>query len=142
MLLAAVIVLGTRFVPRLLYAVARTGSRELFLLTVVLIALGTALASHEAGLSFALGAFLAGIVVSESEFDSQVLAEIIPLRDLFATLFFVAVGMLLEPGFVSTTPARSCWSDRRRWSSANCSSPAAPTWPPASTTGRRRWRRS
>lgn len=99
--LAAVIVLGTRFVPRVLYAVARTESRELFLLTIVLIALGTALASEEAGLSLALGAFLAGLVVSESEFDSQVLAEIIPLRDLFATLFFVAVGMLIKPGYIA-----------------------------------------
>ena len=99
--LAAVTVLGTRLVPRVLYAVARTESRELFLVTVVLIALGTALASHEAGLSLALGAFLAGLVVSESEFDSQVLAEIIPLRDLFATLFFVSVGMLIEPAFVA-----------------------------------------
>ena len=99
--LAAVTVLGTRLVPRVLYAVARTESRELFLVTVVLIALGTALASHEAGLSLALGAFLAGLVVSESEFDSQVLAEIIPLRDLFATLFFVAVGMLIEPEFIA-----------------------------------------
>ena len=98
--LVAVIVLGTRLVPRILYAVARTESRELFLLTVVLIALGTALASEEAGLSLALGAFLAGLVVSESEFDSQVLAEIVPLRDLFAILFFVSVGMLLDPGFL------------------------------------------
>ncbi len=98
--LLAVIVLGTRLVPRILFTVARSESRELFLLAVVIIALGTALASHAAGLSFALGAFLAGLVVSESEFDSQVLAEIMPLRDLFATLFFVAVGMLLEPQFV------------------------------------------
>jgi K+:H+ antiporter len=98
--LVLVIVLGTRLVPRLLYAVARTESRELFLLTVVLIALGTALASEEAGLSLALGAFLAGLVVSESEFDSQVLADVIPLRDLFATLFFVSVGMLLDPAFL------------------------------------------
>jgi CPA2 family monovalent cation:H+ antiporter-2 len=100
--LAAVIVLGTRLVPRVLYFVARTASRELFLLTVVLIALGTALASQAAGLSFALGAFLAGLVVSESEFDTQVLAEIIPFRDLFSTLFFVAVGMLLDPSFLLT----------------------------------------
>jgi len=98
--LVAVFALGTRVVPRLLYVVARTGSRELFLLTVVLIAIGTALASNEAGLSFALGAFLAGIVVSESEFESQVLAEIIPFRDLFSTIFFVAVGMLLDPDFL------------------------------------------
>jgi monovalent cation:H+ antiporter-2, CPA2 family len=98
--LALVIVLGARLVPRLLHAVAQTESRELFLLTVVLIALGTAFASEEAGLSLALGAFLAGLVVSESEFDSQVLADVIPLRDLFATLFFVSVGMLLDPAFL------------------------------------------
>jgi CPA2 family monovalent cation:H+ antiporter-2 len=98
--LFVVIVVGAKVVPRVLFAVARTGSRELFLLTIVLIALGTALAAHEAGLSFALGAFLAGIVISESEFDNQVMAEIVPLRDVFATLFFVAVGMLLDPGFV------------------------------------------
>jgi CPA2 family monovalent cation:H+ antiporter-2 len=95
--LALVVVLGVRVVPRVLYFVARLESRELFLLTIVLIALGTAFAAHEAGLSLALGAFLAGLVVSESEFDSQVLAEIIPIRDLFATLFFVALGMLIDP---------------------------------------------
>ncbi len=98
--LVAVIVVGTQVVPRVFYVVARTESRELFLLTIVLIALGTALASEAAGLSLALGAFLAGLVVSESEFDTQVLAEIVPLRDLFASLFFVAVGMLLDPGFI------------------------------------------
>lgn len=95
--LGAVVFLGTRVVPRILFLVAGSGSRELFLLSVVVIALGTAVASHAAGLSLALGAFLAGLVVSESEFDSQVLTEIIPLRDLFATLFFVALGMLIEP---------------------------------------------
>jgi CPA2 family monovalent cation:H+ antiporter-2 len=98
--LIAVIFFGARLVPWALFRVARTGSRELFLLTVVLIALGTGLASHAAGLSFALGAFLAGLVVSESEFDTQVLAEIVPFRDLFSTLFFVAVGMLVDPGFL------------------------------------------
>lgn len=98
--LIAVIVLGTRIVPRVLYFMALRESRELFLLTIVVIALGTAWASHEVGLSVALGAFLAGLVVSESEFDSQVLAEIIPLRDLFSTLFFVSVGMLIDVGFV------------------------------------------
>jgi CPA2 family monovalent cation:H+ antiporter-2 len=98
--LLAVVLLGTRLVPRVLYLVARSGSRELFLLTIVLIALGTGLASHAAGLSFALGAFLAGLIVSESEFDVQVLAEVIPFRDLFSTLFFVAVGMLIDPSFL------------------------------------------
>lgn len=99
--LGAVILLGTRIVPRILYLVAGTGSRELFLLAVVTIALGTAVASHAAGLSLALGAFLAGLVVSESEFDSQVLTEIVPLRDVFATLFFVALGMLIEPSILA-----------------------------------------
>ncbi len=100
--LVLVIVLGTRFVPRILYSVARLESRELFLLIVVLIALGTALASQEAGLSLALGAFLAGLVVSESEYDRQVLSEIIPLRDLFATLFFVSIGMLVDPQYIAS----------------------------------------
>ncbi|GIW04129.1 MAG: sodium/hydrogen exchanger [Thermomicrobiales bacterium] len=95
--LVLVVVVGTRLVPRLFYAIAATGSRELFLITIVLVALGTAIAIERAGLSFALGAFLAGIVVSESEFDVAVLAEIIPLRDVFSSLFFVAVGMLLDP---------------------------------------------
>jgi CPA2 family monovalent cation:H+ antiporter-2 len=98
--LSAVILLGTRVVPKILYFVARTESRELFLLTVIFIALGTAYASHEAELSLALGAFLAGLVVSESEFDSQVLADIIPIRDVFATLFFVSLGMLIVPSAI------------------------------------------
>lgn len=98
--LLGVIVLGTRIVPKILYFVAQTESRELFLLTVIFIALGTAYASHEAGLSLALGAFLAGLVVSESEFDSQVLADIIPIRDVFATLFFVSLGMLIVPSAI------------------------------------------
>ncbi|MGH2532019.1 MAG: cation:proton antiporter [Thermomicrobiales bacterium] len=98
--LFAVGVLGSRVVPRILYFIAQRESRELFLLTIVVIALGTAWVSHEVGLSVAIGAFLAGLVVSESEFDSQVLAEIIPLRDLFSTLFFVSVGMLIDIGFV------------------------------------------
>jgi CPA2 family monovalent cation:H+ antiporter-2 len=81
----------------LLLFIAATGARELFLLAVVTIALGTAYASNQAGLSLAMGAFLAGIIVSESEFNSQVLSEVIPLRDVFSTLFFVALGMLLQP---------------------------------------------
>jgi CPA2 family monovalent cation:H+ antiporter-2 len=98
--LAAVIVVGTRLVPRVLFLLAQSGSRELFIMAVVVIALGTGLASQQAGLSFALGAFLAGIVVAESEFEGQVLAQIIPLRDLFASVFFVAVGMMVDPPFL------------------------------------------
>jgi CPA2 family monovalent cation:H+ antiporter-2 len=95
--LVVAFLLGTRLVPPLLRVVARTGSRELFMLAVVAIALGVALATHAVGLSLGLGAFLAGIVVSETDFEEQVLADIIPIRDIFATLFFVAVGMLIDP---------------------------------------------
>jgi CPA2 family monovalent cation:H+ antiporter-2 len=95
--LVAAFLLGTRLVPPLLRVVARAGSRELFMLAVVAIALGVALATHAVGLSLGLGAFLAGIVVSETDFEEQVLADIIPIRDIFATLFFVAVGMLIDP---------------------------------------------
>lgn len=102
--LVVVIVVGTRLVPKILFIVAKMQSRELFLLTIVVIALGTAYASHEAGLSLALGAFLAGLVVSESDFDAQVLAEIIPVRDLFSTLFFVSLGMLFDPALLLRQP--------------------------------------
>lgn len=98
--LATVIFLGIRLVPAVLERVASTNSRELFLLAVIVIALGTAVATQQAGLSLALGAFLAGLVVSESDFSHQVLADIIPLREAFATLFFVSVGMLLDVGYV------------------------------------------
>ena len=99
-LLAATVFVGTRVVPWLLGLVARTGSRELFLLCVVVLALGTALGTQVFGLSLAFGAFLAGLIVSESELSHQAVGEILPLRDLFATLFFVSVGMLLDPFFV------------------------------------------
>ncbi len=91
-------VLGTRLVPWALYQVARLESRELFLLSIIAIAFSVALASEAAGLSFALGAFLAGVVVSESEFASQVLGEVIPLRDVFSVMFFAGLGLLLNPG--------------------------------------------
>jgi CPA2 family monovalent cation:H+ antiporter-2 len=98
--LIGVVVLGTRLVPLALERVAATASRELFLLVVVAIALGTAVVTEHAGLSLALGAFLAGIVISETDFDYQVLADVIPLRDVFATLFFVSIGMLLDLHFL------------------------------------------
>ncbi len=102
--LVMVVFLGTRLVPRIFMLVAQHGTRELFLLTIMVIALGTAYAAHQAGLSYALGAFLAGLVVSESQFDAHVLAEIIPLRDVFSTLFFVSLGMLLEPEILMEYP--------------------------------------
>ena len=99
------IVVGARVVPWLLLIVAREGSRELFTLAVLAIALGIAfVASTVFGVSFALGAFLAGLVVSESDMSHQAAADALPLRDAFAVLFFVSVGMLLDPAFVIANP--------------------------------------
>lgn len=96
-LVAGVWVIGALVVPRLLDRVTIWRSRELFLLSIVVLALGTASVSSLAGLSIAFGAFLAGILVSESEYAHRTLAEILPLRDVFAVVFFVAAGMLIDP---------------------------------------------
>lgn len=87
---------GARIVPRLLSLIARTGSRELFILAFVAGALGIATGAAAFGLSVALGAFVAGVVVSETETSHQVAADVVPLRDAFAVLFFVSVGMLMD----------------------------------------------
>jgi CPA2 family monovalent cation:H+ antiporter-2 len=90
-------VIGFRLAPVALGRAALTRTRELFLLGVVALALGTAVVTQFAGLSLAFGAFLAGLVVAESEYRRQVVAEVLPLRDLFASLFFVSIGMLIDP---------------------------------------------
>jgi CPA2 family monovalent cation:H+ antiporter-2 len=100
LLLAAIVILGTRLLPGLLRLVVRLESRELFLVSVVAIGVGVGYATHAAGLSFALGAFVAGLVLSESEFSHQALSDVVPIRDIFGLLFFVSVGMLLDPAFV------------------------------------------
>lgn len=99
-------VVGTRVLPFGFAAIARLGSPELFLLAVVSTALLTAFVSSAVfGLSLALGAFVAGVLVSESDLSYQAAAEVIPFRDLFAVLFFVAVGMLVDPGaLISQAP--------------------------------------
>ncbi len=95
---AIMLVAGRRLVPWLLHQVAHTGSRELFRLAVLSIALGIAFgAALLFGVSFALGAFFAGMILSESELSHQAAQESLPLRDAFAVLFFVSVGMLLDP---------------------------------------------
>ena len=94
------LVIGIRLLPRLLAVIARWNSRELFLLTVTTIGLGIGYATYLAGLSFAFGAFIAGMVLSESDYGHQALSDIIPLRDLFGLLFFTSVGMLLDPVFL------------------------------------------
>lgn len=91
---------GTRVIPRLMAYIAARNSRELFLLAVTAISLGVGYATYLFGLSFALGAFVAGMVLSESDYGHQALSDIIPVRDLFGLLFFVSVGMLLDPGFL------------------------------------------
>lgn len=90
---------GTRLLPRLFALVVRLKSRELFFLTTVSVALGTGFLAHEAGLSFALGAFVAGMLLSETDFQYQALSDIGGLRDLFGLIFFVSVGMLFDPAF-------------------------------------------
>lgn len=97
---ALMLTVAARFVPRVLSLVARTGSRELFVLAFVAGALGIATSAAAFGLSVALGAFVAGVVVSETETSHQVAADVVPLRDAFAVLFFVSVGMLLDTGQV------------------------------------------
>jgi CPA2 family monovalent cation:H+ antiporter-2 len=96
--LALAYVVGTQILPRAFQFVARLGSNELFLLAVTATAFLTAFVSSALfGLSIALGAFVAGILVSESDLSYQAAAEVIPFRDLFAVLFFVSVGMLVDP---------------------------------------------
>lgn len=89
--------LAHKAVPRLMERVARTQSMELFILVALAISFITAVFSYSLGLSLALGAFLAGLLISESEFTHETLARIIPLRDIFVPLFFVSVGLLMNP---------------------------------------------
>jgi CPA2 family monovalent cation:H+ antiporter-2 len=96
---------GDRFIPRLLERVAETRSRELFTLTVLVVALGIAVGSAILfGVSMALGAFLAGMVVGRSDFSLRAASEALPMRDAFAVLFFVSVGMLLDPRHLLEAP--------------------------------------
>ena len=92
--------MATRLVPRLMAFVARWNSRELFLLSTTTLAFGVGYVTWSFGLSMALGAFVAGLVINESEYAHQALSDIVPLRDLFGMLFFVSVGMLLDPALV------------------------------------------
>jgi CPA2 family monovalent cation:H+ antiporter-2 len=102
---ALVLVGGKRFVPWLLQQIARTGSRELFTLAVLAIALGIAYGSAALfDVSFALGAFFAGVLLSESDLSHRAAADSLPLQDAFAVLFFVSVGMLFDPSVVMREP--------------------------------------
>ena len=91
-----ILVAAWYLVPRLLVEVVRSRSRELFVITIILVCLGIAWLSSLAGLSLALGAFIAGLIISESEYSHQAMAEILPFRDSFNSLFFISIGMLLD----------------------------------------------
>ena len=102
---AIMMVAGRRVIPWILHYTAHTGSRELFRLAVLSIALGVAfIAAKLFGVSFALGAFFAGLILSESQLSQQAANESLPLRDAFAVLFFVSVGMLFDPTIVVAQP--------------------------------------
>ncbi|HMU55732.1 MAG TPA: YbaL family putative K(+) efflux transporter [Nitrospira sp.] len=102
---ALMLIIGKRLIPWALEQVSKTGSRELFTLAVLAIALGAAFGSAALfGVSFALGAFFAGLILNESELSHKAAAETLPLRDAFAVLFFVAVGMLFNPSILVRQP--------------------------------------
>jgi CPA2 family monovalent cation:H+ antiporter-2 len=98
--LVAMIYGGTRFIPMLLKRIAAWKSRELFIISIMALGLGIGYISYLFGLSLAFGAFVAGMVLSESEYSHQALSDVIPLRDVFGMLFFVSVGMLLNLPFI------------------------------------------
>src|SRR5207245_6678143 len=105
LVVAGVLVLARTVVPRVLSEIVKTRSRELFLIAVILVGTLTALGTAAAGASLALGAFLAGLVISESDYGHQAMAELLPFRDVFISLFFVAVGMLVQVEFLRDHPA-------------------------------------
>jgi K+:H+ antiporter len=99
--LVAIVWTARKLLPRLLHQVALLRNREIFVLFVVLVCFGTAWLTSETGLSLALGALVAGLVISESELSHQIVADILPLRDCFSGIFFISIGMLLNLGLLS-----------------------------------------
>ena len=99
-LIAVIVVLAKVFMPKILFQLARLRIREAFTIGVIFLLLGTAYLTHSIGLSFAIGAFIAGLILSESDFSHQITSEIIPLKDAFNSIFFVSIGLLLNIQFV------------------------------------------
>jgi len=97
---AFMVVAGSRILPRLLGVIAGLRSRELFVISVALISIGTAFAAQALGVSVALGAFVAGLALADSDLTDSVLGEIVPLRELFSSFFFVSIGILLDPAAI------------------------------------------
>src|SRR5690606_13897785 len=99
-IVVAITIISARYlVPKLMFLVAKTKSKELFLITTITICFAVAFLTSTAGLSLALGAFLAGIIISESEYSHQATSIILPFRELFTSFFFISVGMLLNLSF-------------------------------------------
>ena len=105
-MIVVVLVLTKYAVPRLLFHIARTRNREIFLLAILVICLGVVGLTNRMGLSIALGAFLAGLIISESEYSHQALGNILPLRDIFTSFFFVSIGMLLNIHWLFDNPLK------------------------------------
>jgi CPA2 family monovalent cation:H+ antiporter-2 len=101
---AAIIFIAKYLSPHLLYRLAKLRMKEIFTVGVILLILGTAYLTHSLGLSFAIGAFIAGLILSESEYSHQIVADTLPLKDAFNSLFFVSVGLLLNLSFVFESP--------------------------------------
>jgi CPA2 family monovalent cation:H+ antiporter-2 len=103
-IVASILVVARYLLPTVLFQVARLRSRELFVILITVVSMGMAWLTASAGLSLALGAFLAGVALAESEYSHQALAEAIPFRDIFVSLFFVSIGMLFDAHFVLRHP--------------------------------------
>ena len=101
---ATLIITAKYFMPPIVHQIAKLRMREAFTVGIILLILGTAYITHHAGLSFAIGAFIAGLILAESDYNHQILAEILPLRDAFNSIFFVSVGLLLNIQFVFHNP--------------------------------------
>lgn len=104
LVLGVVIVSAKKFVPRLLHQIAKTQSRELFLLGVMAVCFAVAWVTASVGLSLTLGAFLAGLIISESDYRTEAIGDILPFQDVFTSFFFVSIGMLLDMTFVIQQP--------------------------------------
>ncbi len=104
LIFTAIFTVSFKGIPFLLELIMKTRNREIFLISIFLISIGIAYISYTLGLSMALGAFLAGLILSESDYVYQIMAEIKPLKDIFMALFFISVGMLLEPNILFKKP--------------------------------------
>jgi len=107
--LAVALVVGTRVLPALFRQLMKWGSRELFLVAVLAAGVGVGFVTYQLGLSFALGAFVAGLVLSETELSHQALSDVVPLRDVFGLIFFVSVGMLFDPRYLMAHITDVAW---------------------------------